>query len=483
MNKLWLFIGGGLGIGLLAMVIVLATQSGKDKTTAPTTTPGNIDATSGKTILTLWQPIDNQDVYKDIIDNFEGENPDVKVKIEIKNLKEYERDSTNVLSAQNGPDVWVIPNSWIPRHGDKIVSVPDNFFGTDKEKISNADYVKDNFVPIIANELVKNGNLQALPMFVDTLALYINKAVLKEVENEISQSDSPNEEVLNLISTGPATWNDLIKLVKAITKVENGQITRSAVALGESTNISHSDDILMAMMLQNKTQVISPDHQTASFNLPQTKNSGESFLPGKNAFDFYLSFSNPNSTNYSWNKTLGNSQRAFVDGKVAMVIDYKYFGEIIPQIDPNVSFKILALPQIQGVSDNETEFKPVDFASYYTYTVPSTSQNQDLAWKFMKYLYSSGGIESYASATSRTKPYKFDDLPQSLKDRSERNQPFRFQSMSAESWYHSKEPNQAVATIRNMINDASSGTVDSQKALDTGAKLVTDILRSTETAK
>ncbi len=481
MNKLWLYIGGTLGVGLLAMVIVLATQSGKDKTTISTTTPGNIDSTSGKKILTLWQPIDNKDVYKDIVDNFESENPDVKVKVEIKDLKEYERDSTNALSAQTGPDIWVIPNTWVPRHGDKVVAVPDNFFGTDKEKISNSDFVKDKFVPIISNELLVDNKLQALPMFIDTLALYINKAVFKEVESEIGQSDAPDEDILNLISTGPATWNDLVKLVIAITKVENNNITRSAIALGQSSNISHSDDILTALMLQNKTQIISPDHQTASFNLPQTKNSGESFLPGKNAFDFFLSFSNPNSTNYTWNNKMPNSQRAFIDGKVAMIIDYKYFGEIIPQIDPNVSFKVMALPQIQGVSDSETEFKPVDFASYYTYTVPSTSQNQELAWKFMKYLYSSGGIESYASATSRTKPYKYDDMPQSLKDRSERNQPFRFQSMTAESWYHSKEPNQTITTIRNMINDASSEKVDSQKALDTGAKLVTDILRKTET--
>lgn len=465
------------------MVIVLATQSGKGKLTVSTTTPSNVDATTGKKILTLWQPIDSEDVYKDIIDNFEGENPDVKVKVVIKNLKEYERDSTNVLSAQNGPDVWVIPNSWVPRHSDKVVPVPDNFFGTDKEKVSNIDYLKDKFVPIVSNELVVSDKLQALPMFIDTLALYINKAVFKEVESEIGQSDTPNEEILNLISTGPATWNDLVKLVKAITKIENGNIARSAIALGESTNVSHSDDILMALMLQNKTQIISPDHQTASFNLPQTKNSGESYLPGKNAFDFFLSFSDPNSANYTWNNKMTNSQRAFVDGKVAMIIDYKYFGDIIPQIDPNVSFKVMALPQIQGVSDSETEFKPVDFASYYTYTVPTTSQNQELAWKFMKYLYSSGGIESYASATSRTKPYKFDDVPQSLKDRSERNQPFRFQSMTAESWYHSKEPNQTVTTIRNMINDASVGKVDSQKALDTGAKLVTDILRRTENTK
>ncbi|KKP87833.1 MAG: Extracellular solute-binding protein family 1 [Berkelbacteria bacterium GW2011_GWA2_35_9] len=481
MNKLWLFIGGGLGIGLLVMVIVLATQSNKNGTTASTTGASNVDE-SGKTILTLWQPIDNEDVYKDIVENFESENPDVKVNIEIKDLKTYERESTNALSAQTGPDIWVIPNTWVPRHNDKVVAVPDNFFGTEKDQVSNLDYAKEKFVPIVSNELVANNQLQALPMFIDTLALYINKTVFKEVESEIGQTEQPDEEALNLISTGPATWNDLVKLVKAITKVENGEITRSAIALGESTNISHSDDILMAMMLQNKTQIISPDYQTATFNLPQTKNSGESYLPGKNAFDFYLSFSNPQTENYTWNEKMANSQRAFIDGQVAMIVDYQYFGQIIPQIDPNVSFKVMALPQIQGVSDNETEFKPVDFASYYNYTVPSTSSNQELAWNFLKYLYSSGGIDSYASATSRTKPYIFDDIPQSLKDRSERNQPFRFQAMSAESWYHSKEPNDAVKTIRNMINDVNTGKVDSQKALDTGAKLVTDILRETENA-
>ncbi|PIP51414.1 hypothetical protein COY43_02625 [Candidatus Berkelbacteria bacterium CG_4_10_14_0_8_um_filter_35_9_33_8] len=482
MNKLWLFIGGGLGIGLLVMVMILATQSSKNGTTALTSKPSNVDE-SGKTILTIWQPIDNEDVYKDIVENFESENPNVKVNIVIKDLKTYERESTNALSAQIGPDIWVIPNSWVPRHKDKVVVVPENFFDAEKKKISNLDYVKENFVPIVSKELVANNQLQALPMFIDTLALYINKTVLKEVEREISQAEQPDEAVLNLISTGPATWNDLVKLVKAITKVENGEIIRSAVALGESTNISHSDDILMAMMLQNKTQIISPDHQTATFNLPQTKNSGESYLPGKNAFDFFLSFSNPQTENYTWNEKMANSQRAFIDGQVAMIIDYQYFEQIISQIDPNVTFKVMALPQIQGVSDNETEFKPVDFASYYNYTVPSTSQNQELAWKFLQYLYSSGGIDSYASATSRTKPYIFDDVPQSLKDRSERNQPFRFQTLTAENWYHSKEPNDTVKTIRNMINDVNTQKVDSQKALDTGAKLVTDILRSTENAE
>jgi len=184
MNKLWLFIGGGLGIGLLVMVMILATQSSKNGTTALTSKPSNVDE-SGKTILTIWQPIDNEDVYKDIVENFESENPNVKVNIVIKDLKTYERESTNALSAQIGPDIWVIPNSWVPRHKDKVVVVPENFFDAEKKKISNLDYVKENFVPIVSKELVANNQLQALPMFIDTLALYINKTVLKEVEREI----------------------------------------------------------------------------------------------------------------------------------------------------------------------------------------------------------------------------------------------------------------------------------------------------------
>jgi len=55
------------------------------------------------------------------------------------------------------------------------------------------------------------------------------------------------------------------------------------------------------LMLQNQTKMISEDLGQASFNLPTKDSSGKDIYPGTKALDFYTSYSNPSSPNYTWN--------------------------------------------------------------------------------------------------------------------------------------------------------------------------------------
>ena len=479
-----------MGAIVLIVVIFLATRGNKNasltdsenKNIATTTKPKKSKTTPApdKTVLTIWQPIDEPDNFAEIIAEFQNTNPDIALNWEVKSINEYERVSTNALSAQKGPDIWVIPNTWIPRHQDKIVPAPEYVFSGEKDKIPNVDYFSSQFVPIISSEAVIDGKVAGVPLFVDTLALYYNRSIFKDVIKEINQNDEPDEQLLDLLSSGPANWNDVMTLVKIITQKDNENITRSAIALGASENISHSEDILGALMLQNKTQIISPDHQTATFNLPQDKNTGESYSPGKNAFEFFLSFADKTKDNYTWNSSFENSQKAFLNGKVAMIIDYQYLGKVLEKYDPNLDFKTIALPQVYAIGDATQEPTPVDFATYYVMTVTKNSQKQDAAWKFLSYMVSRGGIRSYDAATGRSKPFKIDEIPANLTERASSSNPFKFQPMTAVGWYRSKETVKANLIWKNMITNAATGAMDSQKALDLGAKLLTDLLRSTE---
>lgn len=453
----------GIGFIVIALVIVVITLLAQRPTT--TTTKPN----KGPAALTIWRYQDDEQIFKPLIAEFLAERPDVKIEYVKKDPANYEADSANALASGNGPDIWSIPNDWLARHRDKLIAAPENFLRKDKnDKRSNQKIVAETYAPVVDQEVTTDNKVYGLPLYVDTLALYIASGEVNRLVNDLANNQENVDEAL--FSPGPQTWDELVKFVKTLTLRDKDNVKRSVVAMGTGSNIAASADLLATIMIQNRTQMVSPDGLTSGFNLPAKKATGATFNPGKEALDFYTSFANPAKETFTWTTNFPQAKDAFLGGKTLMVFGYSDFAKTIGQSQPDFNYKIVPFPQISGAK------QAVDFASYAVETVTKNAENPELAWQFVKFLATTG-LRDYLAATDRPSPLQVQDVPPTVQDRINFGSPFRFQQQTAVSWNRGKDPDAVEQAFSQMVDDIVKKGVPSQQALDGGAKQITEILR------
>lgn len=308
--------------------------------------------------LTVWRVFEDREAIDPLIEKYVYKYPNVTITYRKLDYSEYEDTLVNALSAGRGPDIFQIHNDWLPRHWDKIAPVP--------EEIKTIDEYKELFVDVATDDFVFNDQIYAMPLSVDTLALYVNTAILEDAK----------------IFSPPATWQQFIEYSNRFTELTpQGNIFMSGSAMGTSSNINRASDIIYALMLQNDTNMTAPDNSSASFALPIQTVTGENFYPGQNALEFYTNFADPNHRNYSWNNDLSGSIQAFENGQTVMMLNYAYQKPVIEKFKkPEVEFDIAPLPTINTTDD------PVSYANYWAETVNKQSRNTAWAWHFVNFM-------------------------------------------------------------------------------------------------
>ena len=413
--------------------------------------------------LTVWHLFDDPDSMTEIIQGFEQTN-NVKVNLVTKDLANYENESLQSITTGQGPDVWMIRNDWIYKNKDRLTPLPENLIKKSKgEKRTYVQLLQDNVVPAVTQDVVIDNQVYALPLSMDTLAIYFNRTRGTEILNQLS------DEQKNAISKQPiTTWDELISVANALTTKTGNNISVSGLAMG-AANVRYSEDILSAIMLQNNTKILSEDLQTATFNLPDKTASGEIIYPGKNSLDFYTSFTNPSSDHYTWNSGLPDSVDAFVQNKVAMIFGYQFTQEEIKQKAPGLDFQIIALPQVKGAT------KAIDYPSYWTQAVPKFAPNQDLAWQFITYF--DRNVGKYLKKTGHASYDKNSDLAsKTIPERDSYQYVFDLQTQTAKSWSKGPIPDQLKDIFNGMISAVNSG-ISPTNAIDKAATDTTSLLR------
>lgn len=434
MNRRLIFFvaGGGLLLLVIVWIVFAALGGGSNQEEEP--------QDEGPVTLTYWRVFDDTDKFQEQIDEYQATHPDVRIEYRKLTYQEYEQALIDALASGRGPDIFAVHNTWLPRYFSKISPIPEGRY-----KIG--DYRREFYPP--AYETIKDDRIYGLPLSIDTLGMYVNDDV--ELESEVGES--------------PATWEALIgqgsgqNLLKQINRRNGNTFTRSAVALGDN-NVSRSQDILALMMLQNRTQMTNEQHTQATFNLTQDV-EGQQRPLGRIGLEFYTSFADPRSPNYSWNGRNGNSVQAFAGGKVAYFFGYAYHAHEIERLNPDLQYQIKKMPQIAGTS-------PVNYASFWAETVSRTSEHQDQAWDFLRFLTNEESMDVYTELTESIPARKdvsasgdLDTLQQQLE--------------SARSWYKG-DAQKADEIFARMIDSVLRGERP-QNVIDRGANDLTDVLR------
>ncbi|HXV27296.1 MAG TPA: extracellular solute-binding protein [Candidatus Paceibacterota bacterium] len=383
--------------------------------------------------LTFWGTFDDVAVMDGAIREYQRANPGVKVLYSVFPYADYERELVNALAAGTGPDIFMAHHTWLPKHGDKMLAAPERVAGEDQPFFTVAQF-RNTFVDVAEQDLTAGGLVYAMPLYMDTLALYYNRDVFGSAG----------------VALPPATWQDFLDVVpKLVIKDENFNIVQAAVPLGTARNVNRSTDILMMLMLQNGVRMVNDQLTQATFS---TSVDGQPV--GENALTFYTQFAMPTQQVYTWNDAQDYSVDAFAAGKAAMMLNYSHQIPLIRAKNPRLNFTVAPAPQ-HNVADART------YASYFAVAVSRQTASPAAAWRFVRYLTAGDGTVTYLNASLR---------PSARRDLIDQQQHdtdlgvFARQALTARSWF--QVDSTAIETIfADMIENVILGRQTVRQAL------------------
>lgn len=300
----------------------------------------------------LWEP---SAVMKPVIDEFEKQNPGIKVSYQLQSPQDYQDRIKTALDGQNSPDVVRLHSTWLPLFAKSLFPAPANSV--------SATEISTNFYPVVAKSLVSGTQVYGVPITMEGLALFMNNAMFQQ------KSLLP-----------PKTWEDVLTAAKTLKEVDplTGKLTRAGIALGNTSNIDNWPDIVSLMLLQAGIKL-------TNLNSPEVSTT----------LNYYTDFVTKHRV---WDDTLPPSTVAFANEKVAMIIAPSWRAPEIKSINPSLSWQTVAVPQLP---DSDT----VNWTSFWFEAVGKNSKHPQEAWKFLSFLASAKAQQLLFDAATTEREY------------------------------------------------------------------------------
>jgi multiple sugar transport system substrate-binding protein len=418
--------------------------------------------------LNWWGVFHNQGDVSDIISAYKARHPHVTIKYRKLRYEEFENELLHALAEDRGPDILSLHHSWLKKYQSKLSPIPTETkmvfmvqSGSIKKEVIpelrtkksiTLQGLKDQFVDVVYSDVVLDAKIYALPLSVDTLALYFNRDLFDQAK----------------IIDVPLYWNRYFQeTVKNLTILDpRYNILQSGIAMGGAENIERAFDILSVLMMQNGSEMMIGDRVT--FHQTPSNLATKDYNPGLEALRFYIDFASSNKEVYSWNEDLPNSIEMFAQGKLAMVFAYSYHLPQIRALAPKLNFGISPLPQI------ENSPKEINYANYWVEAVAQKSKHQNEAWDFLQFATSANQVKTYLNKTN--KPTALRSLINEQLEENEEIEVFINQALTARTWYKGSNSLAAEEAIINMIQEANLGINPLMNVLNSAALKVSQTI-------
>lgn len=362
------------GLSLLLIIVLLSSCFGKKTPQA------------GPVTLNVYG-LDNSDVFAPMISAYKQKKPLVTIKYKkFNDPAEFEQLVINEIAEGEGPDVFYMHNTWLPRHNKKVVPLTSETLTPKNFAETFVNVAKDDFVQPDPTDGAEK--IFGLPLYVDTLALYYNK---RDFEQKIPERGKPG-----------TLWSDVEKDAPLLREEDAGLLTKGAYALGRADNIQNGVDILYNLFLQGGVSLYDQ-----SYKLLQFSGSGQKW------FDYLLGFAQATKKNYSWSETLADPQsdlkdvEAFLAGKVSAIFGYSdlysRFETDIKNVKAKngsaIDMKDIAVAPLPQLSADAASAKVL--ASYYGLGVSRNSKNAAAAWDFVQFVTTKENAAAFHTKTKR----------------------------------------------------------------------------------
>jgi ABC-type glycerol-3-phosphate transport system substrate-binding protein len=260
--------------------------------------------------------------------------------------EEFDEVLVNALADQTGPDLLLLPHDRLVKHRARLQSVP-------YEKFPIRDF-RTNYIDG-ATIFALNDGLYGFPVMVDPLVMFWNRDIFST----------------NGFLTAPTTWEEVVAdTVPTITiKDYNRNIERSALAMGEYSNIKNAFPIISLLLLQGGSSLILEDKNSylVKLDFMVGDTSGRPFT---NAIKFFTNFSNTSNTLYSWNRSLALDRDKFLSEDLALYFGFASEGRELEAKNPNLSFDIAEVPQGEAATIKRT------YGQFYALAITKTTDNK-----------------------------------------------------------------------------------------------------------
>ncbi|MFA6076498.1 MAG: extracellular solute-binding protein [Candidatus Paceibacterota bacterium] len=395
---------------------------------------GDDNTPGGLGTVVLWGTI-NGTTLAPLLEEFNNVNPTFTVKYEQKGINNFDQELLEALASGVGPDMFFLPDDLAFHYANKIFPIP-------YESYPLVSF-KNNFASAGEVFLTSRGIL-AFPLSIDPLMMYYNR----------SQLDA------NGIIRPPVLWDDLVDMVPKLTKKDDSnKISKSAVALGHFSNVTHAKDILSALFMQTGNSIVTEQNGVFNTNLdtPNPKYNLASILK------FYTGFADPNNRDlYSWNKSFPNSSDSF--SREDLTFYFGFASELVPLINknPNQDLAVAPIPQIKNSNFKLTTAQVMGIA------LLSSSKNFNTAFTAAS-LMATGDFASKFAVALGVAPARRDLLK--VKPTDAYSPIFYDSALYAKSWLDPREKD-TDNIFRNMIDGVLSNNMTVQSAIsDASAKI------------
>lgn len=326
-------------LGFMGIIPGIVTNNGSTDPNFPTT----------PIKLTIWGIGDSSTSFDAAIAGFKATYKNVDITYtKFDSPDTYLKSLLNALAERKGPDIFMVNSSWIYEHWGKMYPAPAT--------IITPQMMTQLYPDVVSKDFTLSGNIYALPLYLDSLALIYNKDIFND----------------KAIIDPPQTWDDVLAdVLKTRQLDENKKIQLAGISLGTSKNIRDVSDILLALSIQSGAPINPQGGVGVQFDANV-----------QNSLAFYLQFSDPINTYYTWNEGFGDNLSEFASGDLAMLLGYYKDYQEIKNKNAFVNMGVAQLPQLKDVS----AYQKANVSDYWGLTVSGQEQYPYVAWTFIKYL-------------------------------------------------------------------------------------------------
>lgn len=306
---------------------------------------------------------EEQAAYKQMIAEFEKQNPDIHVNAMLIPQKYVERKLILSIAGGVPPDVV----RFYAHLGGELMSrgALERLDGLAKR--DNLDL--DDFYPVGIKQNTYQGHLYGIPWVMSPNALFYNKQAFREAGLD------PNRP--------PKTWAELEQYAMKLTKRDaNGNLTRVGFA-----DFLYNPNNFALYTWQTGGDMIAPDGRSATFNSKE----------GKQALAWMKSFLTREVGSVTDLQTFaanfkGSAQDPFGQGMLAMRIDSPFRIPELKKYFPDLDYGITMIPY------NKT---PASEVVGNSLVIPRGSKHREAAWKFVQFASSSEQMRNICRVAGR----------------------------------------------------------------------------------
>lgn len=332
-------------LGVLAVVMLSLFKPAEDPQTMVISGP-----------VLIWGVLPEEPI-RDALNEMTKTEPSLsKVTYKYVPPERFNEEFVTALADRKNPDIVLLPH-------EELVTQRTRLAPYTYEQVSLRDY-RDRYIDGAEIFALRDG-VYAVPIAVDPLVLYWNRTLVGNAG----------------FLQPPASWEELGNTVlpALTTRDFDRTVRQSAVAMGEADNVQNIVPILSMLALQAGSQFVTETETEYQIQIDEAQNR---VTPFTSALEFYMRFSDPTNSYYSWNRAQPNDRESFTRETLALYFGLASEGKELLERNPNLDFDVAEVPKGASVQLRRT------YGRFYGLSIVRNASNPQAAYGAMNLLSS-----------------------------------------------------------------------------------------------